>query len=508
LWLPLVGVIAAALCMPFIRTLFGMGDEGVLLNGAERMLRGRSIYVDFFEFLPPGGFVLTEGWFRIFGISIESARSLAILTIVGIACLTYLTCRQASKNAPLSALLSTGWVVMSQGPWTQVSHHWFTTLFSMVAASAALANVEHARRGLWLPLIAGVAAGMAAMVTPHRGVLVMLAAATAFLNLRRRQGGLLIYAIGCAIAPSGVLAYLAGHQALAAAFHDVIWFTANRYSDINSVPFGFGAHQSPQLAYLFPLVTLLTLLVCIRSWRTCLRDHLFWLCTALSIAGFLGCFPRPDIVHIAFVAPLACPLLAYCLAQLFQRWDSGRGRYRKVFVAAGLVIGLCAPSAIYFARISQEALRIEIVPTPRGGVTIFGPLGAGGPELVARIAAAPPEETYFFYPYILMLPFLTAREQMSKYDVFLPGHTLPSQYHDACISVMREASWVVIDRRWTDHSVLKQLYPAIRGAQPQEAQRFEQALDSGFELAAQEQTFELRRRRKGITDTVCAGIAD
>src|SRR5262249_13763319 len=82
-WLRFVGMIGTVLCVPLIPALFGMGpDEAVLLNGAERMRRGAGLYVDFFEFLPPGGFVLTEAWFSLAGISIVSARSLAILTIV------------------------------------------------------------------------------------------------------------------------------------------------------------------------------------------------------------------------------------------------------------------------------------------------------------------------------------------------------------------------------------------------------------------------------------------
>src|SRR6266403_5529554 len=66
----LVGTVAVLLCAPFMRTIYSMGDEGMLLHGAERMLRGSSIYADFFEFLPPGGFVLTAAWLSIFGISV------------------------------------------------------------------------------------------------------------------------------------------------------------------------------------------------------------------------------------------------------------------------------------------------------------------------------------------------------------------------------------------------------------------------------------------------------
>ena len=507
-WLLLVGLIAAVLCVPFFRTVLGMNDEAMLLNGAERMLRGNIIYVDFAEYLPPGGFVLTAAWFSIAGISFESARSLAILTIVGIACFTYLACRQASKNAPLSALLATGWVVMSQGVWTQVSHHWFTTLFSMVAAWAALVNVEHAQRWLRWPLIAGAAAGMAAMVTPHRGALAMLAAVTAFLNLRRHRAELIAYVLGCALVPAGLLAYVVGHHALAAAFDDVIRWTAAHYAPINIVPFGRGATiQNYPLMCVFPLAALLMLLVCARDWRTCLRDRLLWPCAAFALAGFVGCFPRPDLAHIAFAAPLAFPLLACCMTRLTRRWRPAWWRYRYlVVVVAGVVIGFCASSALYFLRMSQEALRAEIVPTPRGGVAFFDQPGA--PEMLARIAMTPSGDAYFFYPIISLLSFLTGREQVSKYDGFLPGSTQPSQYQDACISVMRHASWVVIDRRGTDPNLLKQWFPAMRDADPPEKKRFEQALDGGFELVAQEGTFELRRRREGISDTVCAGIAE
>src|SRR5262249_968513 len=180
-----------------------------------------------------------------------------------------------------------------------------------------------------------------------------------------------------------------------------------------------------------------------------------------------------------------------------------------VVVVAGVVIGLCATSVISFFRLSQEVLRWEIVRTPRGDVALFREPGVPGiPELLTRIAATPSGDAYFFYPYLSVLAFLTAREQVSKYDVFMPGYTLPSQYQDAFISVMRHASWVVIDRRLTDPKVLKQAFPAMRNAEPPETKRFEQALDDNFELAAQEGGFVLRRRREGISDAVCAGLAE
>jgi hypothetical protein len=187
-WLLLVVAATVALCLPFLRFVDWLGDEGVLLHGATRILDGQRLYIDFFEFLPPGGFMLTAGWFKLVGISIVSARALAILTVVGIACFTYRTCHLVSQNAPLSALFTIGWVVMSQGHWTGIHHHWFTTLLSMMAAWAAVASTEYQQFPLRLALIGGAVAGMAAMVTPTRGLLAAIAVLLAYFRPRTRPG--------------------------------------------------------------------------------------------------------------------------------------------------------------------------------------------------------------------------------------------------------------------------------------------------------------------------------
>ena len=69
-WLLLVGATVLMICLRFIHFVFGLGDEGVLLHGAQRLLQGQRLYVDFFEFLPPGGFVIVTAWFSIAGVSL------------------------------------------------------------------------------------------------------------------------------------------------------------------------------------------------------------------------------------------------------------------------------------------------------------------------------------------------------------------------------------------------------------------------------------------------------
>ena len=248
---------------------------------------------------------------------------------------------------------------------------------------------------------------------------------------------------------------------------------------------------------MFPLAALMTIFVCVRDWRGCIRDRRLTLAASLGLAGFIGCFPRPDMVHIGFAAPLAFPLLACCMTRPWAATPRG--------VVAAVVVGLCVPSILASALVYKDVLQAEVVPTPRGDVAFL--LEPGAPEMLARIAATPPGEACFFYPYIPLLPFLAAREHAARNDIFMPGYTTPSQYRAACRSVMRRASWVVIDRNWTNPTVLQRVFPAMRDARPRETERFEQALDTGFALVAREGSFELLHRRADVVDSGCAAIA-
>jgi hypothetical protein len=501
----LVLVVSVLLTVPFIITV-RWWDEGIFLLGAERLLQGDRLYADFFEFYPPGSFLITAGWLAMVGTSFWSVRCLAILVIVGISCLIYLTCRSVLRNAAAPALFALAWLVLSmylEGWLVQISHHWFTTLFAMIAARAAIARTEGEQPLLRGPLVAGLAAGAAAMVTPHQGVATAFAAATAYLNVRRYRAETVIFVLGCAIVPIGLLGYLLAHGTLIDAYQDVIVFPAKHYRAINRVRYASpeGVRAYIVLAGLFPLAALLTIATLVATWRTCYRDRKFYVCIAFGLAGWVGVAPRPDIWRFIWSAPLVCPLIAYCARSLMRTW---RPLYRYMPVVA--VVLLCIPAAHALEQALRRALRAQVVETPRGEVTYWSHAStADQREIVSWLTAAPAQDKFFFYPYLQMLPFLVRRTQVSRYDLFLPQYTTPAQYQEACLDVMRQASWVVVDRRWENPALRKAV--GLHDPPPPEFGRFEKVLDEGFEPVERFGVIEIRKRRKQASEAACAGIS-
>jgi hypothetical protein len=375
---------------------------------------------------------------------------------------------------------------------------------------AALRDVDSPERSLRDPLIAGLTTGAAAMVVPTCGALAMIAAASSFIGSRGSTRLLLAYMFAGAVVPLGLLAFVTAQHTLLPAFYQVILFPASQYAGINAVPFAYLPSivlQNYPLAFFFPIVAVLMFVAYLRGWPASLRCRRLSTCAAFGVAAFIGCFPRPDLIHIYFAVPLALPLLIYCAKSISQ---GSLQRYRAATTIVAAV--LCIPCVVAYCAIALLALRTETVPTPRGDVAfVAGGAGTEGRDaqaLIAQIAASPAEDGYFFYPFLPLMSFLTGREQVSAYDVFTPSYTLPTQYRDACLSVTQHASWVIIDRNLTDPAYLKKILPALKNPEPAETKRFEQVLKAGFKVVGHYGLYDLRYRQPGASQIDCDSIAD
>ena len=498
---PMLAVVfAAALvaCLPFMRYVYWFGDEGILLDGATRMISGEVLYRDVFAFLPPGGYLLLEGWMRVVGDSLLAVRAFAIAVVVLTACATYLACVAAGAGRTAAACLALGWVVTSQGNWTVVNHHAITTLLSMGAAFATV-RVLGDSRPTRNAFVAGVLAGAAAMVTQSRGALTATACLLALLAARRPRGELIALIAGTAVVPLSAVAWLLAHGALGDAFQDIVVFTAQRYTSIQSVPFGHWAdRQTWPLVALFPAIAVLVFVRLAVEARAFLGDPRTRAWLLFATAAFLGCFPRPDTTHIGFNAPLARLARAARLAimSLLRR------------AAAVALAAVFLPSAVAFAgRARAVTFWLHPDPSPRGLVVLGG--GTNPPAaaaLIAEIRALPAGDRLFFYPYLPMLIFLTARAQTGPFDIFTPGYSLPEQYRKACEDAVARADHVVIDTTWSSPEWLKQVFPALANGSPPETVAFESALRANFALVHVFGPYEFRKREPNASGVACGGV--
>src|SRR5262245_44199697 len=80
-------------------------DEGIVLQGAQRIVEGQVPYRDFFSFYMPGHYYLAALLFRVFGSSLFVARLQLVLCAVVFSALTHLVVRRTCDR--WAALLAT-----------------------------------------------------------------------------------------------------------------------------------------------------------------------------------------------------------------------------------------------------------------------------------------------------------------------------------------------------------------------------------------------------------------
>lgn len=444
----LVFVVTCAYLLLFRRYTALDPDEGIILQGAQRILQGEVLYRDFFSFLTPGSFYFLAFFLKVFGDTFLVART--VFVFVGGVCslVTYLLARRVCSR--WSALLTAGIVSLTTLPFRfMVLHNWDSTLWACLALYCGVRLLE-SRGPIWA-FGAGSFASLTLLFEQSKGaglLLGLVGGGLAITWMDRKKPvlnrvGLAGLSLGILWPLLVVLAYFAAMHSVPEMLADWLW-PLRHYSTANRVMYGsqnwsdstrqmlFGGSSwteriitivtlSPSfLIPAFPILAVALLLYWIVRTRrqaslTALGSHYILITATLSGLLLSVIAVRADIIHFMYLQPLFALVLAWIM--------DGRDIPGRIFRAVRPALVLCL--AISFVAFSMAMLVRNVgaryrVETRRGTVTL--PAVDTVIEYVqARVA---PDERILVYPYLPLYYYLTATASAAPYDYFQPGmHT-------------------------------------------------------------------------------------
>ena len=412
-----------------------INDEGIYLDGASRILAGQMPYRDFFALTGPGTFWNVAVFFRLFGVTLGSARALLILDLAIIAACLYWLAAEFRSRA-LGFWLAWFFVALLAGDagGLVVNHRWDSAALSILGVTLLAAGLR-SEGNRWLVACAGAAAAYAAWVTPP--VLLVLVPMFAWAFFAGRWTGVAALAGGVAAVSAIALSILIATGSLGPLLHQFLW-TTSQYSTANRFPYGgiiggypalFSDAHGPELwvraillsfivmPAIVPICAVIAFSAARSTWKTPL---LFVL--ACAIAAVLSAAPRMDAAHLTYSSPLSYVVAGCALASLLPT------RMRApVAMALSFV-----PCIMLWNGVSQR-LHLETAQT-RGGVLWGEPKDlALERSLEASIQKGEP---FFAFPYIPIAYFLTKGANNSRYSFLQPGMMADSDEDQALESLM------------------------------------------------------------------------
>jgi hypothetical protein len=450
-------------------------DEGIILQGAERILHGQTPYRDFFSFYTPGSYYLTAALFKLLGDSLPVARTALAAAGSVISALTYLVARRVCSRGV--ALLAAALTTLTCLPYRfLVLHNWDSTLWAMLALYSAVRYVEEPRGRRALAL--GSLASVTILFEQSKGAGLVLGLATGLglLALASRRGGrrpgesaedeaprpahLVAMAAGCAWPFLIVFAWFAHERALTPMLADWLW-PLHHYSRANSVPYGYQNWSDASRATILSsqgwgprLLTLLMLAPCFlvpvmplvgagvlarlslravhasragRAKALGSRSRHYLLVSAVLTGLLVSVLAvRPDIIHFMYLAPFFYLVLAWIL----DGHDVPSSLFCKLRGALRVLIVVCF--ALFAATLALRDLTAGVpIQTRRGAVRAPAPdqvLDEVQPELRAG-------SSMLVYPYLPLYYYLTATFAPGSYDFVQPGMHTPAQLAEAVDSL-------------------------------------------------------------------------
>jgi 4-amino-4-deoxy-L-arabinose transferase-like glycosyltransferase len=424
-------------------------DEGIVLQGAQRILDGQVLYRDFFAFFTPGSYYFNALLFRVFGDSFLVARTTLAFMGAAFCVITYLLARRVCSRE--TALLVTGLMTITALPFRFMAlHNWDSTLLTCLALYCAVRWLEspHAK---WT-FATGSLVSLTGLFEQSKGAGLFLGLSLGFLiiafgNRQRKlfaRAQMVALAIGLTWPVVVTVVYFASQHALAPMLADWLW-PLQHYSVANRLPYGYqnlsddatltiffsgswGIRVAKILAIspslwipVLPLfgVALLPrlVLVGIRRSRSVGPEWSHYVLVSSAVSGLLLSIVlvRSDIVHFVFLQPVFFLLLAWLL--------DGRNIRGPMVRRLGPVVG-------FYAALSLLAMAMVLLLRAAGPhhtlVTRRGVVNTPVKDMVIERVQShvAPGERILVYPYGALLYYLTGTYSPTSFEYYQPGmHT-------------------------------------------------------------------------------------
>jgi 4-amino-4-deoxy-L-arabinose transferase-like glycosyltransferase len=434
-------------------------DEGIILQGAQRVLNGQVLYRDFFSYFTPGSYYLLALLFKVFGSSILVARTALAVYGAMFSTFTYLLARPVCPR--WVALLAAYLVTITCVPCRFITlHNWDSTLWACCTLYCALKLIAPgfspsvkaaAPSGHWgWALATGSFASVTVLFEQSKGAGLVMGLGLGFFILlwldrgkaRLTRAQWLALVAGFAWPVALTFAYFAGHHALPALVTDWLWPFRN-YSMVNRVPYGYqnwndqaraNLHAGPWLvrglvlfalspSFLMPGLPVIAI-VLLAYWVVEARrgklgpDRAAYYVLSCSVLAGLALSvvgSRADNFHFIFLFPFLCLTLAWLM--------SGSDLRGALVTSIRPLLRL----GVFFAF---TALGVALLGRNNGARSIIetrrGMLRSEGPDTILEYTQAhvPAGATVFVYPYMPLYYYLTATSNPTPYEYIQPGmHT-------------------------------------------------------------------------------------
>jgi hypothetical protein len=447
---------AAVYLASFPRSL-NHADESYFLYESVRIRNGEVMYRDIFQFVTPLASYLMALLFWLFGTSIGTAH-LATAALHGLTvALLFCICRRLEIRREIAVATSLAYLAVCQPTWPYASPHWFSTQAVLWIVLALITARWHGHPRGSVPV--GIAAGVLAGIQQQKGVVMAAGVVAIFVAdhlVRTRLSNrapalpqrLLYFVAGLAAVVLPLLVVCVAVAGIEPVYEALVRFPLVSYP--NTLRVGWGRLNflaKPYAELTFPIFLRwlpLVLIPMVGRWCwyavTATGQHQQRMLSVLIVtaaASAVSILYYPDLIHIAFIAPV----FLLCIAQTAQ-WALERVARTWAAPVAGLLA--VATLLVLVPRLASNYTRAWWL-YPVSHDTAFGRLDFSGrfypalnDEVQRRLEDVPGREIYA-YPNFSGIYLTAAANNPTPFQFFIASQS-PAEHTRRVLSILHQRS--------------------------------------------------------------------